>query len=113
MNYIMKIILLIVAFVASINNSNAHFLKLYDEIHFYELKIGPFIYIQPYGTVVRGERNCALEVPENHVSLHSSSIERDEKYYTFKVEPLIYSNYEKTLSFLLKIEFKELKPSSN
>ncbi|CAF0748041.1 unnamed protein product [Brachionus calyciflorus] len=117
-NYFKDLIVLFGILTSVLKLTNSNFVKIHDRIHFYELKIENHRFIQPYGTTIRGDGNCALEEKGNHVAILSASAEQDgaaktEKRTHFEAKLLIYSNFEKTLSFLIEIEFNFLKLHSS
>lgn len=91
--------------------SQANIIYLYEKIHFYEIKTN--FDIQPFATFIGGDGVCAKEIDESHISWPFTINENKDqtklqKEYQLETNILIYSNYEKTLSFLIQVEFNSI-----
>lgn len=90
--------------------SKANFVFMYKKIHFYEIKTN--FNVQPFSTFIGGDGICAAELDEKHISLplnlNNQGQTKLDKEYQFEANTLIYSNYEKTLSFLIEVEFNSI-----
>ncbi|RNA38160.1 hypothetical protein BpHYR1_024602 [Brachionus plicatilis] len=105
--YLVFLLILILA----CTRTKANVIFLYQKIHFYEVRTN--LNIQPFATFIGGDGICAAEISENHISMPLISGENEaqtklDKEYQFKANTLIYSNHEKTLSFLIEVEFNSI-----
>lgn len=91
--------------------SQGNIIYLYQKIHFYEIKTN--FNIQPFSTFIGGDGICAKELNENHISMSANTNWNNaqsilQKEYHLETNIKIYSNYEKTLSFLIEVEFNTI-----
>lgn len=76
--------------------------KLFDQIHFYEIVIkknNKIDHFESIGYVINGEGVCSHEIGK---SMKLNKV----KPFEVEAETIIYSNFEQTLSFLIEIKFQ-------
>ena len=104
----MKASFLQLVFFIKILSVSSNIVKLFDQIHFYEIVIrknNKVDHFESFGYTVNGEGVCSHEI---------GKFMKPNKVKAFEVEAqaTIYSNFEQTLSFLIEIEFQlKKKPS--